>query len=186
MDAVLERQEVDVEASGSGVDRRGGLARREFFDEIVARMRPMLPDGRREFRHRANPFLLKIDYGNQRVHYEVWCDTERAILGVGLHFEDGPVSTAAYLAYFDRLIVEIKHRLGTEVELERWTASWAHIYEHRALAPLTPLLAGEIAARLGEMIEVLQPLVEAAGVNPERSADAGGEGRTGPWRKWRR
>ena len=164
----------------------GGLTRREFFEEVVARLRPMLPEERRGFRHRATPFLLKIDFGNQRVHYEVWCDTERSILGVGLHFEDGPASTAAYLAYFDRLIVEIKHELGTEIELERWTASWGHFYEHRALTPLTDVVAAAIAGRLAVMIGVLQPLVEAAEVGPERSAASGEEQRTGSWRKWRR
>ena len=58
------------------------------------------------------------------------------MIEVGLHFEDGPVSTAAYLAYFDAHIVERKHELGPELELERWTPSWGRIYE---LVPLTRL-----------------------------------------------
>lgn len=186
MEHVTDRTQPERGSGVSGARSRGGLARRDFFDEIVSRIRPLLPEARRDFRHRANPFLLKVDYGNPRVHYEVWCDNERGILGVGLHFEDGPASTLAYLAYFDRLIVEIKHRLGPEVELERWTASWAHIYEHRTLESLSTQFAGETAKRLAAMIEILQPLVDAAGVSAERSAESGGEGRTGPWRKWRR
>lgn len=187
MGAVSERAEGGGDAGAAVPAARGGATRRDFFEEVVARLRPILPEGRRDFRHRTNPFLLKIDFGNPRVHYEVWCDAERAILGVGLHFEDGPVSTAAYLAWFDRYIVEIKHELGAEVELERWTASWAHIYEHRRLRALSPELSGEVAGMLADLIRVLQPLVEAAGVAAERSAGGSGEGeRTGPWRKWRR
>lgn len=183
---MTERSEAEIGSDAIEARSRGIMARREFFDEIVSRMRPLLPEARRDFRIRANLFLLKVDYGNPRVHYEVWCDTERGILGIGLHFEDGPASTLAYLAYFDRLIVEIKHRLGPEVELERWTASWAHIYEHRTLEPLSRQLAGRTANRLATMIEVLQPLVEAAGVSAERSAGGSEAERTGPWRKWRR
>ena len=166
---------------------RAGLTRRAFFEEIVARLQDGLPAERRGFGHRSNLILLKVDFGNPRVHYEVWCDAERRILGLGLHFEDGPVSTAAYLAYFDGLIVELKHVLGPELELERWTASWGHIYELWPLGTLTTGLAARVAARLARLIVTLQPLVEAAGVPPERSAlPAEATERRGPWRTWRR
>lgn len=166
---------------------RGGLTRRDFFDAVVDRLRTELPADRRDFGHHANPLLLKVDFGNRRVHYEVWCDGERQLLGLGLHFEDGPVSTAAYLAYFDRLIVELKHELGPTIELERWTASWGHIYEHWPLTALTEPLAERVARRLARLIATLQPLVEAADIPPERSAlPAEGAERRGPWRTWKR
>ena len=165
---------------------RAAMTRHDFFAEVVSGLRAILPEAYRDFRHRSNPLLLKIDFGNPRVHYEVWCDSEKGILGIGLHFEDGPFSTDAYLAYFDRHIVEIKHILGTEVDLERWTASWGHLYEHRELRPLTDEVAVEIATRLAQLIEVLQPFVIDAAVPPERSAEAGSSERKGPWRKWRR
>jgi hypothetical protein len=167
-----------------GSAKRRSMTRQDFFAAVVARLRAHLSEVNRDFTHRSNPLLLKIDYGNPRVHYEVWCDSEKEILGIGLHFEDGPISTEAYLAYFDRHILEIKHILGTDVELERWTASWGHLYEHRKLRPLTDEIAAEVALRLAQMIGVLQPLVESAGIPPERSAE-GGE-RKGPWRRWRR
>ncbi len=170
--------------SMAGSATRRTMTRHDFFAEVVAGLRANVPEAYRDFRHRSNPLLLKVDYGNPRVHYEVWCDAEKDVLGVGLHFEDGPTSTDAYLAYFDRHILEIKHILGTAVELERWTASWGHLYEHRELRPLTDGIAREVAIRLAQLIEVLQPLVESAAIPPERSAE-GGE-RKGPWRKWRR
>jgi hypothetical protein len=177
--------EVNRRAPASG-SKRTTMTRNDFFAEVVSGLRATLPEDFRDFRHRSNPMLLKIDFGNPRVHYEVWCDSDKHILGVGLHFEDGPVSTDAYLAYFDRHILELKHILGTEVELERWTATWGHLYEHRELLPLTDELAAEIATRLAQLIEVLQPLVFSAGIPPERSAEAGSGERKGPWRKWRR
>src|SRR5688572_4363320 len=135
-------------AAGLAPERRGGLTRRDFFDEVVERLRPALPVEWRDFRHKANLLLMKIYFENERVHYEVWCDSDRHILGLGLHFEDGPLSTAAYLAHFDGLIVELKHALGPEIELERWTASWGHLYEHWPLGTLTVDVADRVAARL--------------------------------------
>jgi len=165
----------------------GGLTRRDFFDDVVTRLRLALPEERRRFRHHRNPLLLKVHYGNERVHYEVAVNGTLAVMEIGLHFEDGPLSTAAYLAHFDGELVELKHALGPRVELERWTASWGHLYEIWPLPRLDAAAGKRVAARLAALIETLQPLVEAAGVEPERSALAGAEGeRTGPWRTWRR
>lgn len=147
------------------------LNRRDFFRAVVVRLAADLPADLAEFRHRANPMLLKIDYGNERVHYEVWPDGARGRIEVGLHFEDGPLSTAAYLAFFDARIVEIKHVLGATIELERWTASWGHLFESLPLAPLDRLFAEAIAERLAAQIAFLQPLVTEAAVPAERSAD---------------
>jgi len=160
------------------------MARRDFFDETVERLRPLLPPDLAGFRPKVNPLLLKLDYGNERVHYEVAPDTSRGHLEVGLHFEDGPVSTAAYLAWFDRHIVELKHQLGADVELERWTASWGRFYELHPLGRLDGVVARRVATRLAAFVVALQPLVEAAGVAPERSAAAAEQ--RGPWRAWRR
>ena len=108
--------------------------------------------------------LLKIDYGNDRVHFEVWVDPLRDRIEIGLHFEDGPLSTAAYLAFFDARIVEIKHQLGAYVELERWTPSWGHMFESVPLAPLDAALAESAARRLAAQIALLQPMVEEAAI----------------------
>jgi hypothetical protein len=190
MDGLDEVSTVTVDfETGFGPERRGGLTRRDFFDEVIDRLRLALPVEWRRFRHKANSFLLKVFYDNDRVHYEIWCDGERQILGLGLHFEDGPLSTAAYLSYFDGLIVELKDELGATIELERWTATWGHIYEHWPLGNLTTDVTARVAARLARLIVTLQPLVEAAAIPPERSAQAAREGaeqHRGPWRTWRR
>jgi hypothetical protein len=136
------------------------------------------------FRHRANTHLLKVYFDNERVHSEVAAYAQLDALEIGLHFEDGPVSTAAYLAWFDRQIVEIKHDLGPKLELERWTATWGHLYEIRPLGRLDRRVATATACRLAAMIATLQPLVVAANIPPERSAQP--DEPRGPWRRWRR
>lgn len=139
------------------------LRRREFFEAVSEAARRRLPEGLSSFRARNTMNLLKIQYGaNYRIHYEVWINTEVSLIEVGLHFEDGPGSTAALLLYFDQFILEIKHQLGTEVELERWTKSWGHVREAHPLAPLTRELADQLGERLARMIVVLQPILEEA------------------------
>jgi hypothetical protein len=114
---------------------RASLTRRDFFAEVADRLRAELPRELAGFHDKRTQNLLKIYYDNERIHYEVWLNSQQRMTEIGLHFEDGPVSTAAYLAYFDRYIVELKHELGPDIELERWTQSWGHVY---ALEPWTP------------------------------------------------
>ena len=161
-----------------------GLTRREFFADVVERLRAHLPDDLVAFRHRSTMNLLKVYYGNERVHYEVWTNGQMGMIELGLHFEDGPASTAAYLGHFDAHIVELKHELGPQLELERWTSSWGHLYELIPLTRLDDAVVERVARRLAALIAALQPLVEAANVPPERAA-LPAEPR-GPWRKWRR
>lgn len=156
------------------------LNRRDFFTAIVDEVRKTLPAELGEFRHRANTMLLKVDYGNDRIHYEVWTDGARRRVEIGLHFEDGPASTLAYLAYFDARIVEIKHALGPHVELERWTASWGHLFESVPLDRLDRTFAMRVAARLAAQIALLQPLVVEAAI-PEGQRDFV-PGERGRWR----
>lgn len=154
------------------------LSRRDFFGAVVSEARAALPPELAAFRHRANSMLLKIDYGNDRIHYEVWTDGARQRVEIGLHFEDGPASTMAYLAYFDARIIEIKHALGPHIELERWTASWGHLFESAPLGRLDQRFARIIAARLAAQITLLQPMVEVAAIpQGQRDYEPGSRGR---------
>lgn len=153
-----------------GKQERGtaALSRRAFFDEVVTQVRAAMPIELCTFQHHAHSWLLKIDFGNERVHFEVWPDTLRGHVEVGLHFEDGPASTAAYLAYFDTRIVEIKHLLGHQLELERWTLSWGHLFETIPLERLDRQFSRRVSERLSAQIILLQPMVIEAAVLPER------------------
>ncbi|MGH2558520.1 MAG: hypothetical protein ACRDJH_05605 [Thermomicrobiales bacterium] len=163
---------------------RGGLTRKDFFAEVVNRLRGRLPTELAAFREASNQTLLKIHYANERVHYEVWLNGQHRTAEIGLHFEDGPMSTAAYLAFFDHLIVELKDKLGTEIELERWTQSWGHLYEITPMTTLTERLADRTARRLADLISILQPLIDEADVPPERSIQSAPSADSA--RRWRR
>jgi hypothetical protein len=167
--------------AGGSITRSSGLNRRDFFAVIVADAQAHLPPELARFRHRVNPMLLKLDYGNDRVHYEVWADGARGRVEIGLHFEDGPASTMAYLAFFDQRIVEIKHLLGPQIELERWTTSWGHLFESERLDRLDRRFAGTVARRLAAQIAILQPMVEEAAIPPAQHDITPGD--RGRWRR---
>lgn len=139
------------------------LKRREFMDAVRDACLAALPEERRVFHSRRTMNLLKIHYNeNFRIHYELMIVAERGLIELGLHFEDGPESTARLLEFFDRAVIEIKHELGQQVELERWTKSWGHLFEVHRLEPLTRDLAGSLGRRLAQMIVTLQPLLDEA------------------------
>jgi hypothetical protein len=163
------------------ISRPSGLNRRDFFAAVVADARANLPSELARFQHRVNSMLLKLDYGNDRIHYEVWADGARGRVEIGLHFEDGPASTMAYLAFFDQRIVEIKHLLGPQIELERWTTSWGHLFESEQLGRLDRRFAESVARRLTAQIAILQPMVEEAAIPPSQREVTPGE--RGPWRR---
>ncbi len=168
-------------AAGGSINRPSSLNRRDFFALIVADARATLPPELARFRHRANSMLLKLDYGNDRIHYEVWADGARGRVEIGLHFEDGPASTLAYLSFFDQRIVEIKHLLGPQIELERWTTSWGHLFESEQLGRLDRRFAEMVARRLAAQISILQPMVEEAAIPPAQRDVTTGD--RGPWRR---
>lgn len=138
--------------------------RAQFFQDITRYLRAELPVELRSFELRQTPYLMKLYYQNERVHFEVWVDSGRQQIEIGLDFEDGADSTAAYLAFFDSRIVEIKEQTGPSVELERWTKTWAHFVEVYPIDPLSRERALMIAERMSTFMTVLQPLIEEAGI----------------------
>ena len=143
---------------------KSSLTRRDFFSDLTAAVNAARA-GRdeRELAARQTMNLLKLHYGaNYRVHYEVWISTEKGHVELGLHFEDGPTSTELLLRHFDACILELKHELGPEVELERWTQSWGHLFELHPLEPLHAAFVARLAERLARYIDVLQPLLDEA------------------------
>jgi hypothetical protein len=142
---------------------RATLTRRDFFAGIAEATQRLLPVERQSFEQRATMNLLKVHYGaNYRIHYEVWINTDKGYVELGLHFEDGPASTERLLRHFDTCILEIKDELGTQVELERWTQSWGHLFELHSLAPLDQAFVTRLAERLARFITLLQPILDEA------------------------
>ncbi|HEU5423061.1 MAG TPA: hypothetical protein VFU72_05930, partial [Nitrolancea sp.] len=91
------------------------LTRRDFFHDLAGELGPLLPESLRGFQSHATHNLLKLSYGERRLHFEVWANARDSHIEIGLHFEDGPESTERLLAFFNRHIVELKHELGPEL-----------------------------------------------------------------------
>ena len=75
--------------------------RKDFYAGIARRLMTLLPAELRDFRHRGEFNLMKIWFDHYRVHYEVVLDQQINKIELGLHFEDGPASTLAFLALLD-------------------------------------------------------------------------------------
>lgn len=135
------------------------LTRREFFHDVLEALSGQLPGELRDVRSVQAPHLLKVYYTRPRLHYEVWVNGRDRHIEVGFHFEEGPEETERLLRWLDHHILELKHELGPETELERWTVSWGHVYQHLPYQPLTEELARVVATRLARFITVIEPLV---------------------------
>lgn len=144
------------------------VARKAFFAGIAKSLKRDLPADLSRFRSRGDFNLMKVWFEHYRIHYEVVIDQQIGKIEVGLHFEDGPASTLAFLALLDQRILEIKDALGPEAELERWTQSWARLYELHPLGEVNAAATMRAADRLVLYIKTLQPIVESAGIKLER------------------
>ena len=138
------------------------ITRQEFFAAVRDRLQEELPSELTDFQSKDGFGQLKVYYQNPKLHYEVWTNGRDQHIEIGLHFENGPQSTERLIRYFDHHIVEIKHLLGPQVELERWTNSWGRIFHLLPYQPLTEERAVDVGDQLRHMIVVLQPLLDEA------------------------
>lgn len=149
----------DTPGHSQTTSQKNSLTRRDFFHDVVEAVRPLLPESLQEFHAYTTRNLLKLSYGQSRIHYEVWANARDRHIEVGLHFEDGPDSTEALIRYLDTHIVEIKHELGAGFELERWTNSWGHLFQLLPYQPLSDDLTRQISITLARLITLLQPML---------------------------
>jgi hypothetical protein len=165
-----DQDQIDEDQIGSRIARMTipMATRKDFYSGIARRLMTLLPPELRDFRHRGEFNLMKVWFDHYRVHYEVVLDQQINKIELGLHFEDGPASSLAFLALLDRRILEIKDHLGPGIELERWTQSWVRLYELRPLVAIDDRVCDECAKRLAAMIAYLQPIIAESGIRLER------------------
>ena len=133
----------------------------EFMSIVEARALAALSDGLRAgVNSRIHSVWLQMHYHTPKVHYEVWLSRKNERIEIGLHFEGVRDFSYRWAELIAPYMPEIQARLGPQVELEEWTASWARVHQSVPYDPLTEPLAHEVADRLAEMIAVLQPIVE--------------------------
>ncbi len=109
---------------------------------------------------RISSAWLWVHYHSPKVHYEVWLARKTGRIEIGLHFEGPHDFSYRWAELMAPHMPEIQARLGPQVELEEWTASWTRVHQTLPYDPLSEPLADECARRLADTMTVLQPIVE--------------------------
>ena len=134
----------------------------EFFGAIPAATRVRLPKRLQGFQVNRRSWLVQLYYVHPLLHYEVWnLGERRGRLELGLHFESRDrAENERLLRGFQSHLFEIKVALGESVEAEAWDKGWTKVYEVIAYQPFTPEYLERVAARLAQMIVVMQPIFD--------------------------
>jgi hypothetical protein len=131
---------------------------RTVAQEVLSQVAKPAPQLHTEVRSR----LAKFWYGDDAaIHYELSLHENTSQLEIGLHAEASAERNRAVYNALDRCLVEIQKELGTSMWLEEWDRGWIRLYETQPLWPLDVARASEVAARLHEIIAVVQPMYEA-------------------------
>jgi hypothetical protein len=132
---------------------------------VLSRTTERLPAELRGFKAKSRFVWLQIHYHSPLAHYEVWLTRKTERIEIGLHFEGPREFSYRWAELLAPHMLEVQARLGAQVELEEWTASWTRIHQSIPYDPLSEPLADDVANRLAQTILVLQPIVELERVN---------------------
>jgi len=112
----------------------------------------------RRFRSSSGFGLVKIHFGNQKLHYEANHQARSQTIEVGLHFEADRFTNARLLGAF-RVHERKIERALPGARLEEWDKGWARIWEPIEYEGLDAALQREVAGRLARYIKVLEPML---------------------------
>jgi hypothetical protein len=104
-------------------------------------------------------YMAQLWSGNKQLHYEAWLRDRLGVVELGLHFEADALTNARLLAAFRARERAIRRALGADVRIEGWDKGWARVWEPLALAPLDQPFLERIGRRLGEYVNMLEPLL---------------------------
>jgi hypothetical protein len=142
---------------------------RGFVAAVAHEVRAYYASSGREPKTEVRSRLAKFWWGrDQAIHYELALHERYMQLELGLHFEASPETNRRLFDAFGPHLLEIQDQLGDSVWLEEWDRGWTRIYETHALMPLDDERTFSVAARLCELMDCLQPLLEAIEANQVR------------------
>ena len=102
--------------------------------------------------------LIKLHYGNPKLHYEANHQTRSQTIEIGLHFEADRFTNARLLGAF-RVHQKKIQRALKNARLEEWDKGWTRIWEPLVYEELDAKLQSDVADRLARYIRVLEPML---------------------------
>ena len=136
------------------------LKTKEFLADAVELIRMQLPPALREFQV-VGPVasLVKLHYGDPKIHYEVWVRRRMGTVEAGLHFEATPEENSRYLEGLTSKHGHVIACLGPDVQLEEWVRSWTRVHQIFPFSALDEDLLMVVSGRLAQMVRSLEPAV---------------------------
>jgi len=136
------------------------------LDELMRAIPPAtqakLPKALQNFKVATRSWLVQLYYTDPHVHYEVvTLGIKRGQLEIGLHFESRNSATNEQLLDgFMQHLFEIKAELGDGFEAEMWDRGWTKVYETIPMETFDDAYVVRVAARLAQVIVVMQPILD--------------------------
>ncbi len=136
------------------------------LDELMRAIPPAtqakLPQSLQGFKVARRSWLVQLYYDDPLIHYEVvTLGVKRGELEIGLHFECRNAATNERLLNgFMQHLFEIKAELGDSFEAEMWDKGWTKVYETFPIETFDEAYVDRVAARLAQVIVVMQPILE--------------------------
>jgi hypothetical protein len=134
----------------------------ELMRAIPPATRAKLPKNLQGFKVATRSWLVQIYYTDAQLHYEVvTLGVKRGELELGLHFESRDAAlNERLLDGMTRYLIEIKAELGNGFEAEMWDRGWTKVYETIPMETFDEAYVDRVAARLAQVIVVMQPILD--------------------------
>jgi hypothetical protein len=134
-----------------------------FLKRVAAQIRERAEATRQTLGFTVRGRLMQCWCGsNSANHYEVWLHERHGKLEIGAHFEGPAATNRRIYAFLDAHLIEIQSALGPSVWLEEWDRGWTRLYETVPMMPLDDAKVLDVAERVLEFVQVVQPMVVAA------------------------
>jgi len=132
----------------------------EFIRALPEALRARLDGQWRGIKAASRSWLAQFYFDDPAIHYEVSnLGERRARIEVGLHFESRTADVnRRWLEGMSAHLIEIKARLGVSFEAEPWDRGWTKVYETIFIEGWTREELDRVAARMAEVIAVLEPI----------------------------
>jgi len=131
---------------------------RSFLAHLPAHLGTVLPPELRATRSVSGFGLVKLHYGNPKLHYEANHQPTSQTIEIGLHFEADEFTNTRLLGAF-RIHEGRIHRVLPGARLEKWDRGWARIWEPVPYEELDRTLQDNVAKRLARYITTLEPIL---------------------------